>query len=1139
MPISSLPGSARAPGAPATPSARVTSSPASTIAALGPRTANFEPDVTVESPTQPSALGTNSSHWGATAVAAGAMLACSRSQGMRRQRPSRRRATLALPLRGTRIAAASGTEAVVEKDSKIISPDLDKKQYRHIVLPNGLSVLLASDPDADAAGASMSIWAGSFQDPPEYLGLAHFHEHMLFLGTEKYPDEDEYERYLKDNGGYSNAYTADEVTNYFFRVNAPYLKGGLDRFSQFFIAPTFAPSAVDREMKAVDSESTNYSADEGWRRLQVMKTTAQESHPFNRFSVGNLSTLGHSGPETVREVLLEWNSQTYHAGAMRLAVSGKETLDELEATVQELFGSIRASPPGASAATPVPLPPAPVSAPPPWTPSQLARYIEVVPKIDERSVSLFWPLPPSRKHMYAKIEAYLGHLLGHEGDGTLHALLNEANLIESLSAGAGYSFSNAQLFAVEIQLTLEGERRLAEVLERVYAYIAILQEAGPRAETFEELRLLSEVGFRFQEESPAPENFCASASTSLQFYPPEDALRGPSAWKEWLPDEVASWLGQLRPELCLVVRASQDFQDDLESQESNIENTVSAWVQEKWYGAPFRQRPLTEEERASWSAPCPAAREGLRVPEDNPFVPSDFALRCDAPGADPAETQPKTPLDVLPPKNISIPENTLVKLWHKTDSIFRVPRAYINAHIMTPVYKMGPRAVVMLRLFCELLQDDLNTYSYSAATAGISYNFSFSDRLTFAVGGFNHKLPVLLERVASRLRSLLEELAAAAGPDGTPEQRLRWATRVEKMREFLLRDYENFFRDNPSSVADYHMRLMLISNMWHLSEYMEVLRSGDGAALLQPLVEDVCAAFSKMRIELIAHGNLSSEEAIASAELLQRSLTSGEGDNTLPASDVLENEVVLLPPQPQHVEVFEYDLEETNPLEENSAILNVYQVGPFFQDTHRDMCLTMTAHLADTSAFTQLRTQEQLGYVVNAGYHRVYDVDGLSVIVQGPRLPPAGMDARIEAWLTKFRGELEDMSEDEFATNVRAIADLKRSRDKMLVQETGRYWGEIMKRTYRFDRLEKELATLEQLTKADVVAFFDDYIAAGAQNRRKLSSRVIGATARREQQDEEQQALKAAEEQGIHMHRLATLEDARNFKQGLPTYRVG
>ena len=76
---------------------------------------------------------------------------------------------------------------------------------------------------------------------------------MLFLGTEKYPDEKSYKEYLTSNGGSANAYTSMEHTNYYFSVNSRALNGALDRFSEFFKSPLFTPSATMREMNAVDS----------------------------------------------------------------------------------------------------------------------------------------------------------------------------------------------------------------------------------------------------------------------------------------------------------------------------------------------------------------------------------------------------------------------------------------------------------------------------------------------------------------------------------------------------------------------------------------------------------------------------------------------------------------------------------------------------------------------------------------------------------------------------------------------------------------------------------------------------------------------------------------------------------------------
>ena len=148
----------------------------------------------------------------------------------------------------------------------------DNRDYAHFTLPNQLQVFLISDKEADKAAASLDIRVGSANDPEQLPGLAHFLEHMLFLGTEKYPDPDAYQKFISDHGGGHNAYTSLENTNYFFDINADYLEGALDRFSQQFTAPLFNEDYVQREVNAVHSEYSSKIQDDGRRYLESLKS---------------------------------------------------------------------------------------------------------------------------------------------------------------------------------------------------------------------------------------------------------------------------------------------------------------------------------------------------------------------------------------------------------------------------------------------------------------------------------------------------------------------------------------------------------------------------------------------------------------------------------------------------------------------------------------------------------------------------------------------------------------------------------------------------------------------------------------------------------------------------------------------------
>jgi len=116
-------------------------------------------------------------------------------------------------------------------------PLRDTREYRILRLANGVTATLIHDSEADKAAAAASVRAGFFCDPPERPGLAHFLEHLLFFSSERFPEEDEYSKFVTEHGGRSNAYTAAEETNYQFDVNWDSLEEALDRFSCFFTCP--------------------------------------------------------------------------------------------------------------------------------------------------------------------------------------------------------------------------------------------------------------------------------------------------------------------------------------------------------------------------------------------------------------------------------------------------------------------------------------------------------------------------------------------------------------------------------------------------------------------------------------------------------------------------------------------------------------------------------------------------------------------------------------------------------------------------------------------------------------------------------------------------------------------------------------
>ena len=72
----------------------------------------------------------------------------------------------------------------------------DNREYQYLKLDNELKVLLISDPATEKSAAAFSVFRGSLSDPNSRPGLAHFFEHMLFIGTEKYPEVDSFQDFI-------------------------------------------------------------------------------------------------------------------------------------------------------------------------------------------------------------------------------------------------------------------------------------------------------------------------------------------------------------------------------------------------------------------------------------------------------------------------------------------------------------------------------------------------------------------------------------------------------------------------------------------------------------------------------------------------------------------------------------------------------------------------------------------------------------------------------------------------------------------------------------------------------------------------------------------------------------------------------
>ncbi len=598
-----------------------------------------------------------------------------------------------------RTTSADTRSAAVEVQK---SPN-DNRSYRYLVLDNDLRVLLVEDPDTDKAAASLTVLRGSYHEPEAYPGLAHFLEHMLFIGTGKYPEVDGYQQFIAAHGGSSNAYTAAEVTNYFFDIQPEHFSEGMDRFSQFFVSPLLDPAYVDREKNAVHSEYQLQIKDDGWRGLSATRAAMNPAYPGARFNIGSLETLG----DGVDEALVEFFESAYSADQMVLVALSNEPLDELEAWVTPMFEAIENRGIG----------PAPITTRA-FTDAQLPSVLSYQTFKDEHTLAFNFPIPAPDVYYRKKPVQYLTNLLGHEGVGSLHHLLKARGWIESLGAGTSRLDETNAYISVNMTLTDSGRDAIEDITAAFFTYVDLLSRNEPEDWRYREQAVIADLAFRYQEKSSATA-FVYQTAPNLALYPPEDVLAAPFLMEEFDPTLIKRYLRYLTPDNLFATVSGPD---------------VVTEAIEPWFSVPYT---LERRKLASHDVDAAEIAE-LALPEPNRFLPDNLVL---------LDTT-----DALPHRALSEPG---LEIWLATDTEFGVPRANQYFTLGLAGGHGSARDVAMAQLYRRLVADSLNDYTYPALLAGLRYSLSaVPGGFQLGLSGYSEKQIELLDTVLERFTSL-------------------------------------------------------------------------------------------------------------------------------------------------------------------------------------------------------------------------------------------------------------------------------------------------------------------------------------------------------------------------------------------------
>jgi len=916
---------------------------------------------------------------------------------------------------------------------------------------------------------------------------------MLFLGTEKYPKEDDYNEFLARHGGYSNAYTSGTQTVFHFAVNKEHLPGAMDRFAQFFLSPLFTDSATERELNAVDSEHSKNKQEDNWRMLQLMRNQVNPAHPLNLFATGNLETLleypqkhamaemkeaeaaalsdaekKQKGMAFLRERLLGFHTDYYSANVMTLSVLGSESLDELEKMVVSLFDAVQNKNVSIPHGSELALDKTTKQIIPGVLPEQLKTEMMVVPVCDLRSVAFHFQIPADQwRHWESKPSKYLSHLLGHEGNGSVFSRLKEEGLATELCAGEGFDEAGVCMFSVDIQLTEKGEspesiRRVGDIM---FSYIEMLRAEEQRAkredgsyesalfrDVFREMQLIEEMGFKFRS-LPQPDRAVMDLAVGLHHHtvPPEKVMSASAKMWTYEPAKVFATLTTLSLDNLQLVKVGKQYEKECSEAE-------------KWYGTKHSPRqPISPECLASWAAPAKGEDLGLKLFEANPFIAEKLEVK-------PLEgDQREYPVKYMMCSSENNASQPMMHIYHKQDDVFKLPKMIAALTVYSPWTAASLRNSLLTEIWCQALSEELNEFAYEAELAGLGYKLRAENTgLGLEVFGYDDKAGELLSALMKKAvamdavaphtfelvhQRLQRDLVNAATKRAPYMQAMSLQRRIKHQNNWLFLEKLKAFNELKREELDGVSRKLFAENPYHTEGLVmgNMKRSETKTLLTDHFARHV--------------------DALREAS---------DGNSTCGPLERVPSQKTFFLKDGHH---FATRQPGSNPEETNGAAVLTLQVGRTSVATW--MLTSVYSQIISQKFFDELRTKQQLGYIVSAQATKNTNKVELLYLVQSETEPWVCM-RKIEEFCEAMQNtyfaeggadglekpaEGERLTRESFDEYRKAIIAQLEEKPKNLSEEFSRHWVEVKDRTHDFDRRQRSIQFLRDLQFETFVEF--------------------------------------------------------------------
>jgi protease-3 len=870
----------------------------------------------------------------------------------------------------------------------------DPRQYQGIKLANGMTVLLVSDADASKSLAALAVSVGSLQDPDGQLGLAHFTEHMLLMGSKKYPKPESLSEFLKMHGGSHNGSTASYRTAFYLEVENDALKEAVDRLADAVGEPLLDANYADKERNAVNAELTMARSRDGMRMGQVRAETLNPLHPGSRYAGGNLDTLKDKPGNNLHDALVAFYNRYYSANLMVGVIYSNKPLPELAQIASDTFGKI--------ANHNAKVPPITVSS---VTPEQQGILIHYVPAEPRKQLRIEFAIDNNSAAFRSKTDTYISYLIGNRSKNTLSDWLQKQGLSDGISAGADPMVQgNMGVFAISVSLTEKGLAEKDRVIAAVFNYLSLIRSQGVKKEYFDEIAHVLALDFRYPAVTRNMDYVEWLVDTMVRV-PVDHVLDSPYIADRFDPQAIDNRLDSLTPEQARFWIISPN----------EPHNKMAYFVD-----APYEVDKVPANDFTQWQQL--EKQVSLSLPLLNPYIPEN--LEVVNKNAD--QTRP----------TLIVNQKGLRVLYMPSRYFSSEPKADVTLAFRSEQSLDSARKQVLYGLNDYLTGVAFDQLSYQASIGGISFSTSPDHGLEFNANGFTDHLPDLLSELVEQYPKVVP----------TTEQ-------LEQAKSWYL---ERLAAADKGKAFELALQPVQLISRLPYSE-REVREKMVKGITLQEVIDYRKSLLDKGALEVLVMGNMTAPQVEKMVNNIKDKIKP-QGTKWWRGSNIIVN----------HRQKVNMQRVGTST---DSALAAVYV--PVGYDEVRSMgYCALLGQIIQPWFYSQLRTQEQLGYAVFAFPMPVGKQWGIGFLLQSNSKQPKYLYQRYLAFYPQAEKRLRAMKDSEFAQYKQGLLNEMQQRPQTMGEEVGRFSEDLSRGNDKFNTREKVIAVIQGLTQKELADFY-------------------------------------------------------------------